>query len=213
MNCYYDLILNFSEENIPFYEWDENDDLEYIEKIPLYKISEKDMSIILQNNIKIDKDFLDLIEDKTFLKKAGLVNAIEYAVILTDTKSSIALEFDKQGNLLYRSNLMLEDDLNVIEMAFTLNKKNIKYEVINEIKMCDELRVITKMRNTIKDEIVKLYQDKNISKLSFLFLEWFGKNESNLKNMYLKMLKDLEKDYDENHYKIYELIKLSYSKI
>ncbi len=213
MNCYYDLILNFSEENIPFYEWTNDDNLECIEKIPLYKISEKDMSIIWQNKIRVNKDFLELIKDKTLLKKENLVNTIEYAVVLTDAKSSIALEFDKDGNLMYRSNLLLEDDLNVIEMAFVLKRKSIKYEIINKLEINNELRENLKIKNSIKLELHKLYESNNVSKLSFLFLEWFGKKEKSLKNMYNKMIKELENDIDENQYRIYKIIKLSYSNI
>lgn len=213
MNCYYDLILNFSEENIPFYEWTNDDNLECIEKITLYKISEKDMSIIWQNKIRVNKDFLELIKDKTLLKKENLINTIEYAVVLTDAKSSIALEFDKDGNLMYRSNLLLEDDLNVIEMAFVLKRKSIKYEIINKLEINNELRENLKIKNSIKLELHKLYESNNVSKLSFLFLEWFGKKEKSLKNMYNKMIKELENDIDENQYRIYKIIKLSYSNI
>lgn len=213
MNYYYDLILNFAEENIPFYEWDDNDNLEYIEKIPLFKITEKDMATLLENNIKVNNEFLENIKDKTRIKVAGVLNAIEYASIFTDAKSALALEFSKEGNVIARSNLMLEDDLNVIEMSFSLKNKNISYEVLEQIEVNHPLREITKMKHVIKNEITKLYEEENIDKLTFLFLEWFGINEKNIKNIYNKMLKELENELDENQCKVYEIIKLSYSKI
>lgn len=213
MNYYYDLILNFSLENILFYEWDDTDNLEYIEKIPLFKIIEKDMSKILENNIKINQDFLLLIKDKTTIKSRGIINTINYACIFTDAKSAIAIEFNDKGEVIGRSNLLLEDDLNVIEMAFTLKKKEISYEILNKIEVNTTLREITKMKSFIKNEIVKLYEEKNKDKLSFLFLEWFGINDNNLKNIYQTMLAELENELDDKQCKVYEIIKLSYSKI
>lgn len=213
MNYYYDLILNFSLDNILFYEWDDTDNLEYIEKIPLFKIIEKDMVNILENNIKITKDFLLLIKDKTTIKSRGIINTIGYASIFTDSKSAIAIEFNENGEIIGRSNLLLEDDLNVIEMAFTLKKKELNYEVLNKIEINKPLREITKMKNIIKSEITKLYEEKNKDKLSFLFLEWFGINEKDLNKIYQTMLSELENELDTKQYKVYEIIKLSYSKI
>lgn len=213
MNYYYDLIVNLNEEFIPFYEWNKEDNLECFEKIPLYKISEKDMKNILQNNIKISSCFLNLIKDKTILKNNGLVNIVEYCAIFTDSKTSIILEFDSTGKNIYRSDLLLEDDLNILEISFTLKNKMIKYEILEEVKINTELREVIKMKNIIKNEINKLYEENNNLKLSFLFLEWFGKNENNIKSMYNKMLKELDKDIDEQLFKVCELIKLSYSKI
>lgn len=213
MNYYYDLILNFTDENIPFYEWEDNDNLEYIEKIPLVKISEKDMLSMLENNIKISKEFLEKIKDKTSIKVGGMLNTIEFASIFTDGKSSLALEFSDEGIVIARSNLMIEDDLNIIEMSFTLKNKNIVFDTLEKIEVDHPLREITKMKLVIKNEITKLYEEKNIDKLTFLFLEWFGINEENIKNIYSKMLKELEKELDESQCRVYEIIKLSYSKI
>ena len=39
MNYYYDVVLNFLEEPILFYEWAEQDSIEYIKKIPLYQVT------------------------------------------------------------------------------------------------------------------------------------------------------------------------------
>lgn len=212
MNYYYDLILNFTEENIPFYEWDENDNLEYIEKIPLFKISENDMLNMLENNIKINNEFLEKVKDKTSIKVGAILNTIEYASIFTDGKSALAIEFSKEGNVIARSNLMVEDDLNVIEMSFSFKNKTISYDILNKIVTNQPLRKVTKMKWVIKNEIGKLYEEKNTDKLSFLFLEWFGKNEKNLKKIYNKMIEELNNELNDDQCRIYEIIKLSYDK-
>ncbi len=212
MNYYYDLILNLEDKHISFYEWEENDNLEYIEKIPVHRITENDMLKILQNHIKVNEDFLELLKNKTLLKTNGIINVINYATILTDTKTTLAIEFDKNGKEIARSNLMLEDDLNVCEIGFTLKKKNLKYEILDSIKINNNLRKIIRIKEYVLQEITKLYQDKNETKLSFLFLEWFNKKENDINKIYHKILTELTKDFDDKLLNIYEIIKLSYSK-
>lgn len=212
MNYYYDLILNLEDKHISFYEWEENDNLEYIEKIPVYRITENDMLKILRNHIKVNEDFLELLKNKTSLKTNGIINVINYATILTDTKTTLAIEFNKNGKEIARSNLMLEDDLNVCEIGFTLKKKNLKYEILDSIKINNNLRKIVKIKEYVLQEITKLYQDKNEAKLSFLFLEWFNKKESDINKIYHKILTELNSDFDDKLLNIYEIIKLSYSK-
>ena len=162
MNYYYDLIVNLNEEYIPFYEWNKDDNLECFEKIPLYKISEKDMQNILQNNIKINDVFLNLIKDKTILKSNSLINTVEYSVVFTDGKTSVVLEFDNSGKSIFRSDLLLEDDLNILEISFTLKQKEINFEILQEVKINSELREVIKMKNIIRNEVNKLYEEKNI---------------------------------------------------
>ena len=41
MNYYYDVLLNFQEKYCMFYEWDEQDEIEFLKKIPLYHIDSK----------------------------------------------------------------------------------------------------------------------------------------------------------------------------
>ena len=71
MNYIYDILLNFidSERLIEFYEWSESDSFEHIKRIPIYRISSKVMQDICENKIKVSKEFLDEIKNKTNLYK------------------------------------------------------------------------------------------------------------------------------------------------
>ena len=50
MNYYYDITLNFLENNYYFYEWNEFDDLEKVKKIPFFLISKEDFAKIIVDN-------------------------------------------------------------------------------------------------------------------------------------------------------------------
>ena len=41
MDYYYDVLLNFQDNYYMFYEWDEDDTIEYVKKIPLIHVDSK----------------------------------------------------------------------------------------------------------------------------------------------------------------------------
>ena len=123
MNYYYDIILNWN-ENIPynFYEWNDYDYLELIKKIPLIKIKHKTLVDIWSNNIKINKEFLNNIKDKTLVSGKNSICKIDYACLFTDNKNVIAIEFNNNGESINRSKLLIDDEINVLEVAYSLKE-------------------------------------------------------------------------------------------
>ena len=51
MNYIYDIILNFQERIYDFYEWNKTDVITHIRKIPVFKISSKDLYNIENYNV------------------------------------------------------------------------------------------------------------------------------------------------------------------
>ena len=71
MYYYYDILLNFTEndgELFEFYEWEENDNIEFIKKIPLFKVSTSNLKILLKYQVKFAEEILEQIKNKTILK-------------------------------------------------------------------------------------------------------------------------------------------------
>ena len=61
MSFYYDIVVNFQDDNWMFYEWEESDFLEAIKKIPVLQVSIKVIKDIIGNNIQVSKSFLESI--------------------------------------------------------------------------------------------------------------------------------------------------------
>ena len=94
MNYIYDIYLNFNNSFYDFYEWNKRDKIIHIRKIPTIKVSKKDFYNIKYNKIKISKDFLKTIHNKT---EQFNNNKIKYCTIISDEKDIIAIKFDKNG--------------------------------------------------------------------------------------------------------------------
>lgn len=208
MNYYYDVVLNFSDELINFYEWEESDSFEYFKKIPLVLVSSKQYKEIVSHDIKVSQDFLESIKEKS---KSNLSDSL-YTVIFADKNGSTAIEFDESGKSILRSSLLPLDEVNIGEIIYTLNTKKINYEILKSLKYNDSLRCEKKLRLIIKTEINSLKRKNDNLKLKYLYMEWFN-HEPQSNDISLEMLESVDNESSETLYRLYDLIKLSYNNV
>ena len=62
MNFIYDILLNFNKNFYEFYDWNREDHIDHIKKIPVFKIPSSDMEMIRMQNIQVSNEFLEKIE-------------------------------------------------------------------------------------------------------------------------------------------------------
>ena len=210
MDYYYDLYVNFLENYCMFYEWDEDDNLEYVKKIPLVHVDAKTYLNFRSKIVKVDASFLKTILNKTKLKDNTI---LKYAALVSDGKNSMALEFNDEGETISKSSLILDDEININEFMYNISVTKIDYEVIKKDKIIKETRQETKIKKILKLEILNMYQNKEYSKLKYIYLEWFDKLIDTPEVMYGEMLKKLKGNLGSREYAIYELIKISYNNV
>ena len=204
MNYYYDVVLNFSDINMLFYEWNKFDNLELYKRVPIIQVNSKTLNDFINNNVVVDENFLEMIKDKA--KKKG--DCPSYIAIFADRNGSIALEFDENGNSLYRSFLDIDDDLNISEFLYTVDIMKVSYEIKDEIKYNDCLRMEDEIKLLIKTEINSLHKKKDFVKLKYLYMEWFNKVPYDNEQIYDYMINKLNDKVGIEEKRIYDLIKL-----
>jgi len=210
MNYYYDVLLNFEDDYYMFYEWNEQDDIMYAKKIPLFHVDSKTICQLFENKVEVSKEFLNQIDSKTKLKKNKI---LKYACIFNDEKNSLAIMFDDEGKSISKSSLMVEDELNINEFIYSINKSNLDFKIINKEKFNKETRENLKIKKILQLEINSMYNKKNYSKLKYIYIEWFGELLEDIELMYKKMLNKLNEGLTDREYHIYELIKISYHNV
>lgn len=210
MNYYYDVLLNFQDNYYMFYEWDENDFIEYIKKIPLIHIDNKVFIDLYTKIVKFDLDFLKLIKNKTKLKHNKY---LKYSAIFSDGKNSIALELNDDGLVINKSSLILEDELNINEFMYSISITDLNYQIISESKINKETRQELLIKKVLRLEVEGMYNNKEYSKLKYIYLEWFNELLDNPLIMYKNMLDKIDSDLTEKEYRIYKLIKMSYNNV
>ena len=137
MNYYYDVVVNFQEKNYRFYEWNENDEIEIIKKIPIFYVNAKTIKDIINNQIEVNSSFLEQIKNKTKIKEKKL----EYVALFITKNASIVLEFNKVGLAITRSYLQVEDECNILEILYTLPLYKLEYKIKNKIATINELKI------------------------------------------------------------------------
>ena len=209
MNYYYDIILNFQENNCMFYDWLANDSLDFVKKIPIFQVTTKVLKDLVNNNIVVRENFLESIYNKTKLKN----NTLEYAALFVSKNGAIVLEFNSSGEDILRSFLQVADECNLLEIIYTLPVTKLEYQINKHLEYDGVLRYEKDIKNFINLEINTLYNNKDWEKIVFLYNEWFLKSQNNVAEMVREMAEKLELGITDQELKIYNLIKLSYNNV
>jgi hypothetical protein len=65
MNYLYDILLNFNSKLFESFEWNVNDQITHIRKIPIFKVKSNILMDLLNNKVKLSTSFLSRIYKKT----------------------------------------------------------------------------------------------------------------------------------------------------
>lgn len=213
MTYIYDVILNFTDDTriIEFFEWTTDDIIEHVKKIPLVRVSSKQLSELISNNVIIEKSFLERIKGSTTLYKK--TKNLQYAVLISDLNKVIGLEFNNKGEIISRSSLLLDEEEEIIEECYDLKQEELSYVLKGDEKKDIFLtRAEAKKKRYLLKEMENLYKEKNIEKLTYLYEELYKKDSLSFQEKYLKIKADIENNYSEVHNTLYEIVRLTYIK-
>ncbi len=207
MHYYYDVLVNLDTELWEFYEWEENDRLIPIKKIPLFRVLESDIRNFMKYEITVDPNWLSKMEEKTIFKNGkDKTNCL----LFSSTKNSIVLEFDLYGKVIGRSKLLVEDENNCNEVAMNMKEVEIPYEVREKRKQHHCLRQTLREKHFFEIELKTLKESNNTLKCSYLYYEWFGKLENDMEKMIQNFEKELEECDPRKLHEIVHIVRLSY---
>jgi len=209
----YDMILNWTDEDkvYEFFEWEQNDAIEHIKRIPLFKVKTNIFDEMLNYDFKVEESFLNKIYNLSEKYASNCVEKILYASVFTDGIRAIAIEFNAEGESIYRSRLLLDEEQDVTIISNKLLEY--KLDIIKGRKRTRE-EFTTRLEHDIKKiltiEINDSYKKRNFDKLKYLYFELFDKEQNDIDIAYRKILQSIDKELNCNHNKLYEVIKLSY---
>ena len=136
----YDIIVNWSKDKLyDFFEWEKTDKLTHIKKIPIFKVEKGLINNFFYNNVKLDGLFVSKIYNATEVYSSKKVEKNPYACLLSDGFTVLAINTDKNGNVKYRSKLMVDEEEEIICISQKLNKTPIKITVGKQIDIPDYL--------------------------------------------------------------------------
>ncbi len=186
----YDILLNLRQmdEGLEFYEWKEDDLIEHIKKVPLFKVSKTLIEDLFTNKLQLDITILPKIRNKAICYFNGETKQIPYLVLLSDGRKCFAIELDNKGNTLYKSSLLLDEEEEVLEMTEELVELPIGYKKTKIKNNKDELTRFEKdNQKFLLRELEKIKDNKE--EINYLYEEYFDNNLTSIDDKF-NTLKD-----------------------
>ena len=211
----YDIILNLLDSNRVYesFEWSKNDNIEHIKKIPMVRVTTNTLYDIINSTFLVDKSFLNEIYKKSEVYTDIGTSKIDYSVLFTDTYKVVAVEFNKEGKSLFKSYLLLDEEEEIIDLSNEIKLRNINYKIIRKNKNSYLLtREEEFRRNYLLKELKIAYKKKKYEKINYLYEEIYPKDNKSLVDKYNILLNEIEKNYNEEHDKLYRIIRLTHKK-
>ena len=210
MNYIYDVLLNFNDKLYEFYDWNKSDDVKHVRRVPIFKISTKQLLDIKNNNIIIiDKSFLDLIINKTEYFSNRKVEKIKYSCIFSDGEKALGVLFNSNGESIKYSSMLIDEEAEVNELCsemkdyllnIDINKKNI----ISDLKT----RLDMEKEQFILNEIKALKDNKKNDKLKYIYYDCFDKKEESVSKIIDEIKLKLKQNNFDIRNKLYDLLKI-----
>ncbi len=178
MNYIYDILLNFDTNLYDFYDWNINDNIMHIRKVPVFKVNNKSYKNIKYNKIRVNDSFINKIkkrcevfEDKQSDNEVSL---------FSNGKEVIGIKFEDGINK-YKSLLLLDEEDEIIEVCERMDFTSIDYELI-ERKENVSFETKNELKKVIylNEEINKLVQQKQYDKLKYIYFECFNRKEEDI---------------------------------
>ena len=184
MTYVYDIILNFHKKYYNFFEWNSKDIIYHMKKIPLIRVSDKDLNILKYNEITIDKELILNFKNKSIMYTTNKNNNI--LLLISNKKESLGLMFNEEGILLKRSGLLFEESEEIEELSKEIEITKIKYINNKEINIINTSRKKEKRITYIKKYLNNI-KDNNIFK--YLYYDIYNNeidNNKEIKNILLQ---------------------------
>lgn len=186
----YDILLNLRQidDALEFYEWKEDDLIEHIKKVPLFKVSKTLIEDLFTNKLQLDITILPKIRNKAICYFNGETKQIPYLVLLSDGRKCFAIELDNKGNTLYKSSLLLDEEEEVLEMTEELVELPIGYKKTKIKNNKDQLTRFEKdNQKFLLRELEKIKDNKE--EINYLYEEYFDNNLTSIEDKF-NTLKD-----------------------
>ncbi len=209
MNYIYDILVNLGDKPYDFYDWNLDDTIEHIRKIPLFHVSSIILKELRECRIVIREEMMEKLNNKTevFAKKG--IELIPYACLFSDGMEVLAIEFNHQGVSVFKSKLLLEEEEEVLEVVSRIPESQISYTMIGK----EEMEVF-KTRKEVEfleefDQELSRLKKEQAQKLRYLYYECFNKKEENVNIIVKEIKKSLKENFHDTYPQLYQFFKLT----
>lgn len=192
MKNIYDILVNFKKIPYESYEWNKEDDVKHVKKMPSIKVSDSTLYDIFYNDAVVSKNFLDQIKDKTEIFFGRTVKKVKYACVIYNDDVALSILLNDNGEIIGKSKLLFDEEEDVLKEDVPL--KEIDYNIIKKSKKISSLtRREAKIVLLLSKYLDKIHESKKNDEIKYMYFECFNKveedNEKAYKNLKNEVLK------------------------
>lgn len=202
MNFIYDIYLNLDKEYInEFFEWNREDKVIHVKRIPVFKVDNESYNNILNNKFILSDSTYKEIENETVTYNGTYLSA----AIFTNGLEVITVSFDNKESDM-KSRLLIDEAYEVLTGVKEIMATSIDYENTEKNIYDKTPRYIRDIKEYILTEIEYCYKNNN-SKLIYLFYELFGKKNNDIDVIYTKLKRQFTTAFDTSYIDTYNFLK------
>lgn len=192
MKNVYDILVNYKKVPYEFYEWDKEDDIKHIKKIPSFKVTDSLMKDIMECDVLVSKDFLEKIKNKTEVFYNRTVKIIMYACVIFNDEFSLALVFDDKGYNIGKSKLLFDESDDVVISGKNLDVTEFEYNIIKKASINSKYtRKENRIISLVSKYLKTIYEKDEKDELMYIYFECYDESENDVKTIYNKLTKSV----------------------
>ncbi len=203
MNYIYDVVLNFHAVYYDFFEWDKNDNILNVRKIPIYKVNDNTYKSLKYNDVTVNKDFIATISHYASIYLDD--NTHNNICLVTNGKEVLGLSFNDEGKLEERSSLLFDEEQEIIEDTIRQPQITIKFQSNNKQSPILIGRIEQEKTKYLTTYLSKLNPTKDSSLLNYLYYEYHEEEPPSTINIKEHLLKELSLGWNTKLNNIYDL--------
>ncbi len=198
MNYIYDIVLNFQDNYYQFFEWNKQDKIKNIYKIPIYRVTDQDIINFKYNKIKVDPSFINQVKEDNKKHKKNIC-------LISNGKITLGLLLENDGSLKKRSSLLFEEEEEANEFSQTLPITPINYIENIKVSPQERLRIEIEKKDTL---IEYINTTTDILTLQYLYYEYYKEESEDIEKIKNSLLKELNKVWKKKQNNLYNIITL-----
>lgn len=202
MRYIYDIVLNFEKCFFEFYEWEKNDNIINIKKIPVFFVNNETYKIIKHNNVTVNIEFVDKLRDKTFTYNKIKVGP---SCLISNGMEVIGLLFNDKGDVIKKSSLLIDEEEEVLEEITDSDVYVIDIVKSRKIKKDNFNRRDSERRDFLINYINK---ENNVSNLKYLYYDYFELEEDDSNIIKDKLTNEIKNNWNTKFNSFYETVKI-----
>ena len=209
----YDILLNFNNDFYEFYEWEKNDPILHIKRMPIFKVETEFIEDLLTKKVEIDDSLVMSIFNKTEVFDNKKLRTLKYACLFTDTYRVVGVLLGDNYIVSKLSDLLLDEAVDAIDISRRCTLVNPAYNIVGNRKDYSFLtRSEIKVKKYLLSELKNAYKEQAQEKLEYLYFEYFGKIETDSEKIIEEFKETLKTEVNERHLMLFELLKLANTK-